>query len=509
MLEIPIRYRLFSAEESGALDSYSINKLGIPGQTLMEVAGAKASDYILGNHDMPSRAIVLCGKGNNAGDALVATRHLTRNGLTALIFFISGIEALSEETQKNLDILITISKIKQTGTIQIFSSWDEVSAAKFNADFIIDGLLGTGLNTDLRGEYTKAVTWANEASLPIYSMDIPTGLHADNGKILGTAVKSTETFAFGTLKTGYYLESGPEYCGKIHFCDLGFPDSLKSESARFLIRPEWVGAYPLPDKNPRHKYEAGILYVIAGSEGLTGAAVMASWSAWAEGLGAVIAIVPGGLEASFEVHLIQQVKKPVGSSDDKFFHEKHANEVLEIMKERPGTILLGPGLGRNEQTVDFVRMLLEHKPQRMVIDADALWCIAQLDAIPQHDGCEWILTPHPGELNRLLKYDIENDLDRLNKVERYANKNNLFVVSKGNPVIVADPHHHCYLTDYDTTIFSRSGYGDVLSGKIGAASAMDQDTTISCLSALLKGKEKYDQIFNLESGHPPEPLDLI
>lgn len=509
MPEIPIRYRLFSAKESGLLDSFSINSLDISGQTLMEVAGAKASDYILKNCDIQDRAVILCGKGNNAGDALVTIRHLMRHGISAMIFFISGKDDLSPETQKNLEILSALSGLKIPADIEIRTSWNVNAASEYRANFIIDGMLGTGLSSDLKGDYAKAVSWANESSLPVFSMDIPTGLNADSGHIMGISISATATFAFGTLKTGYYLEKGPQQCGDIHFCDLGFPDSLQSATHRYLIRPEWINRYTLPEKHPRHKYEAGILYVIAGSEGLTGAAVMAAWSAWAEGPGAVIAIVPRGLEPALEQHLIQQVKKPVGSKKDLFFKKEHASDVLKIIGERPGTILLGPGLGRHPETVEFVQTILQQNLNPLVMDADGLWCLSQLEKIPDHPESEWIITPHPGELHRLLNSDFKNDHERMQKVDRYAANQHLYVVSKGNPVIVADPRHNLYLTDYDTTIFSRSGYGDVLSGKIAATWSMGQDPTISCLSSLLKGKDKYDQIMSNQSDHPPEPLDLI
>ncbi|HKI44906.1 MAG TPA: NAD(P)H-hydrate epimerase [Balneolales bacterium] len=511
MSSIPNNYRVCTAEENRAMDAFTIHKFGIPSFTLMEIAGAKTASTILPRLKPESYGLVLCGKGNNAGDALVVTRHLHRMGFHFDLVFISGTDDLSEDTSKNLSFIRKLIDAENEPSITITEGWQPDQIHTEHYSFIIDGLLGTGLSSDLRGNYTKAVTWANQTGLPIYSIDVPTGLHADTGEILGNCIHASLTCTYGTLKSGFYINDGPDYTGEIVFCDLGFPKTAPLESERFVIDEAWVDQQQstAANRHPRHKYEAGVVYLIAGSEGLTGAVQLAAHSAWRMGVGAVTVIIPHGLLPVFETTLVHQVKNPVGSRDDLHFKPSHIDGIMELIHHRPGSVLLGPGLGRHSETVSFVHKLVDRLSMDLVIDADGLWCIAQGDFPEIKHDAPWILTPHPGELSELTgKSATADNFERMKIAEGLAQEHGITVVSKGMPTYVSQAEYHTLMTTYDTTVFSRTGYGDILAGKIAAGLALGYEPVISCAKALLDGRRKYDHALKVNN-YPPEPLDLV
>ncbi|PAU94371.1 NAD(P)H-hydrate epimerase [Aliifodinibius salipaludis] len=500
-LDAPYSHYLFDAELSQKIDRRTIQEMEIDGFTLMEIAGSSAAKALLEDEEL-THGVYLCGKGNNAGDALVVGRYLLQHHVDATIVFLSGSDDLSADTQKNLELL---KKFDSDDKLTIFEEWGPFNPPE-EFDFIIDGMLGTGLTSDVRGDYTKAVEWANRQPQPVFAMDIPTGLHADSGEIMECAIEANTTFTFGGRKLGLYLKDGPEKTGTIHYCELPFPNRFKEDCNTYLLDESWIQmTSPTPGQ---HKYNSGVLYIIAGSEGLTGAAIMAAKSAWAEGLGAVILICPRGVLSIYEQTLPSIIKKPVGSRNDFHFKDEHSGKVLEILSEKEGALLLGPGLGREQSTVQFVKGTLSQNNKPTVIDADGLWCLAQLEHLPKVNESEWILTPHPGELNRLVpNSELQKD-SRLQTVREYAQTTGVTVLAKGLPGIIGTPAGKCYLTNYNTKYFSRAGSGDVLAGKVGAYLAFGQRPDTSCAYGLLKGKQKLEYYLQHHQDLP-EPSDFI
>lgn len=500
-LDAPYSHYLFDAELSQTIDRRTIKEMEIDGFTLMEIAGSSAANILLEDKQL-SHGVFLCGKGNNAGDALVVARYLLQYNIDVTIVFLSGSDDLSPDTQKNLELL---RKFSPDSGPTFFEDWEQFNPPK-DFDFIIDGMLGTGLTSDVRGDYTQAVEWANRQSQPVFSMDIPTGLHADSGKIMGCVIEANVTFTFGGRKLGLYLKDGPEKAGTIHYCELPFPNHFKEDCNTYLLDKSWIHIKsPTPGQ---HKYNSGVLYIIAGSEGLTGAAIMAAKSAWAEGLGAVILICPRGVLSIYEQTLPSIIKKPVGNRDDLHFKDEHSSKVLEILSEKEGALLLGPGLGREQSTVHFVENILSQNNKPTVIDADGLWCLAQLDDLPKADQSEWILTPHPGELNRLIQNSELQKASRLQTVRKYAQTLGVTVLAKGMPGIIGTPAGKCYLTNYNTNYFSRAGSGDVLAGKVSAHLTFGRPPATSSAHGLLKGKQKLEHYLK-QHQDLPEPSDFI
>jgi NAD(P)H-hydrate epimerase len=501
-LTAPYEYYLLSAELSQKVDRRTIDEMGIDGFTLMEIAGSSAAKELLVADNSLSHGVYLCGKGNNGGDALVIARYLIQHDIEATVVFLSGSENLAPNAARNLELL---QNFNTANIVTIAESWDSFSPPD-DFDFIIDGMLGTGLTSDVRGDYTNAVDWANNQNQPVFAIDIPTGLHPNSGLIMGCAIQADRTFAFGGCKQGFYLNSGPAQTGEITYCELPFPNNYKNSCQTFLLDENWID---IPEVTPgRHKYDGGVLYIIAGSEGLTGAAIMAAESAWAEGLGAVVLICPKGTLPIYEERLPSIIKKPVGNRDDFFFKGQHTTEVKNTVREKKGPVLLGPGLGRKPQTVSFVDAFLSKNNQDLIIDADGLWAISQLSSWQKPQNSHWIFTPHPGELQQLTGTSVSDGAARLSAVQNFATDRGISLLSKGMPGIIGTPEGNCYLTNYNTQYFARAGSGDVLAGKVSAFTALGFDPARSCAMALLRGKQKLDHYLTHYQGMP-EPKDFI
>lgn len=499
-MKIPHSYQLFTAQGSRELDERTVSEFGIDGFTLMEIAGTRAADFILQHTEPDSNGLFVCGKGNNAGDALVVARLLSEHSINCTVFFPAGIEELSKDCSKNLELLKYLDN-----KIEIFTSFEEFDATS-RFDFVVDGMFGTGLNSKIREPYFGVIKWLNEQTSIIYSMDIPSGLSADSGEILGVTVNADYTLAFGTLKQGYFLNKGYDQCGEIVFCELPFPSNLK-KSDTFLIDEDWVDLHQSSFIQRNHKYDGGVLYIVAGSEGLTGAAVLAAKSAWATGLGGVVLIAPKGLLDIYEKNLVQVIKKPIGSIKDTFFTIEHLSSVQSILNEKPGNLLIGPGLGRNSETIEFTRQLLADFEGNVVIDADALFALSEGDFISKPKKAEWILTPHPGELKRLSEKIEFADQSRIQISKNLAIELESTIISKGLPTLVVYTEQ-VLMTGYETRIFSRAGFGDVLAGKIAGFWLNQNNKELASIFALLDGKRKADNHI-LTSEVPLEPFDCI
>lgn len=503
-MRIPSQYIISTAEESKEVDTKTSEEFGIDAFTLMEVAGKSAAKIVQSKTKSGSSGLCLCGKGNNGGDALVAARYLAQKGFKITIVFVSSIDNLSPLAQKNYELLKKVIHNDKTLSID-FANNREAFYRNRRPDFIIDGMLGTGLNSALRGDILKAVQWANKQKALCFAMDIPTGLHTDSGKIMEEAIFADHTLVFGTLKQGFYLNDGLNCRGEVHFCELPFPDYLKKSSA-YLIDERYLPS--LKREPAAHKYAAGVVYIIGGSEGLTGAAIMAAQSAWAAGVGAVILICPRGLLPVFENNLPQIIKKAVGGRNDIFFKSEHVDDVTAIVTQKKGTVLIGPGTGTNESTEQFINQFLKNSESDCVIDADALWALARQDGWQNHHA-SYILTPHPGELQTLLGEAVGDDQKRLEKVRRMATEKNVTVLSKGYPVIIANNSRETYISPYDSRHFSRAGFGDILAGKVAAFRALGCIESEACMRALLYGEKKMRHLLNENPNYIPEPKDVL
>lgn len=517
-------WKLFTGADSREIDSRTI-EFGVSGGALMEIAGSKTADLIVGLYPNLKSVTCYCGKGNNGGDALVIARHLASQNIAVDVVMLSPVSELSADSHANYALLkklfdsnkynISIfdtknhelekrDKSPQSKPFLFRESHEVVESFPKEKHLIIDGLLGTGLSSSVREPYFSAIETINNSGFPVLSLDIPSGLDANTGLAHGIAVKATQTCCMGNIKLGTVLGDGPAYCGSTYRIDLGFPSHLSTGPERYLLHEPTAISPRKSSAKRKHKYESGVVYVIGGSSGLSGAAIIAALAAWKTGVGAVIVITPGCVLPAVEANLPSQIKIGVGDSETTHFRGEHVDEILQLIRRRPGRVLIGPGLGINDDTKSFVNSFIDGYSDGVVLDADALKMLEfTSDSSMQH-----ILTPHPGELESIINIKPSNDYHRLKLAEEFSKKSNHVVLAKGSPSFLCHPDENTWITGYDNSAFTRAGFGDVLAGKIAGYWSMEKSITSSCIFALWSGKLAIDK--NIQEGNQfPEPLDII
>jgi ADP-dependent NAD(P)H-hydrate dehydratase / NAD(P)H-hydrate epimerase len=484
--EIPKQLQLYNAEQSRNIDRETIEHFGIDGFTLMEIAAKGAADHIQKEFGSNKTGLFVCGKGNNAGDALAAARYLTENAdHKVILFFVFGTGDISPDTQRNFTLL---QKLAEKGSdIEIISDFDE--SLFYRAEYIVDGIFGTGLSSEIREPVAGYIRVINDSEKPVISMDVPSGLHPDSGISLGNSIQADVTCSFGTQKMGHFFNPGKEFAGRVVYVDLPFPRHLR-KSTITLINNELSDALPHTERKVEHKYQSGVVHLIAGSKGLAGAAIMAAKSAWKCGAGSVILYAPENLISIYESVLPHIIKVTLPGSDH--FIPDHIDTILEKISTKPGILLIGPGLGLSPETKSFVSKLLSRYQGPAVIDADALSVWKNLKSQPDNKKRNWILTPHAGEASKYLGLKYENDSERFHRSKEFSDKNNVSLLMKGNPTFYHSGGKS-FVTGYDTTPFTRAGFGDVLAGTIATKWGITDNIYLSPVMALLEGYETYSK----------------
>lgn len=502
---IPDSHRLVTAEQSRETDHRTISEFGISGFTLMEIAATGAAGVIAEKVPRGSSGIYLAGKGNNSGDALAVARILSQQqNHSVTICMVMGSDDLSLDAAANLTLL---NKLQDQGEkIRIVTGSDDQLPDFSEFDYAVDGIFGTGLTSVVREPISGMIDRLNGAGITVFSMDIPSGLHADSGEIMGTAVRADYTAVFGTMKIGLWCGEARSVRGKTRFIPLPFPRFLRDEKAQ-LITTELNSLFPDAVRSARHKYDGGVVHIVAGSQGMTGAAIMAAKAAWKHGAGAVFLYSPADLMPVYESELPHIIKVPLGDADEMTFRNEHAGEIQKRVSEKPGVLLMGPGLGQSDSVKELVQTLLDNRTEATLLDADALYAITPEQLKERRDkNSKIILTPHPGEAKSALGLSFGDDAEKACILQNFTKETGCTVFLKGNPGMLSSPHHGLYLTGYDTSPFTRAGFGDVLAGTISAIYGFTEESVPSVIRALLIGC-KRQQLH--ESGTPFGPEHLL
>ena len=440
---LPLPVDLYRADQVRALDQAAVERAGMAGITLMENAGAAAWEVLAQAWPGARRITVICGGGNNAGDGYVSARLAAAAGRDVRVI------VLKTPGELHGDAATAAQRFLQAGSsVQSWSGQDLCAA-----DVIVDALLGTGIDRDVGGRFREVIEAANAAAVPVLAVDIPSGLNADTGAVMGTAIRAAHTVTFVGLKQGLLTGQGPECCGRLHFHGLGVPTETYAgvTAAARRLHPGLFGHLLAPRPRSAHKGYYGHVLVAGGDYGFAGAACMAATAAARVGAGLVSVATRPEHAWALPVAQPELMARGVAAAAD-----------LKPLLERATVVALGPGLGQSDWSQRLLARILDtDKP--LVVDADALNLLAREPAA----RANWVLTPHPGEAARLLGCTAaEVQADRFACVRALQSRYGGTVVLKGSGTLVLGAAGPCGVCDGGNAGMASGGMGDILTGVI-------------------------------------------
>jgi NAD(P)H-hydrate epimerase len=456
--------RVVTAQEMAAVDEFTIKTLDLPGRVLMENAGREAFAIIRAKWQPlgGKSAAVFCGKGNNGGDGFVVARLLGEAGVACEIFLLGKSEEVRGDALANYQILEKLGhaviSLPPAGELPDLSQ----------KDFIVDALLGTGVRGTLQGQLAEVINHLNASRKPVVAIDLPTGMDTNSGAVEGPCVRATITVTFGAHKMGLLFSPAREFAGEVHVADIGFPELSYQNAAgpSYLLQGASMANW-LPQRPPdAFKNRVGQVLVIAGARGFGGAARLAATAALRAGAGLVVLAAPASLIPSLEAAVSEVIKLPVPEDQGGGI----ALGTFKALQDRlawADVVALGPGLGTSPAVGELVGQILENFKGTVVLDADGLNVLSgDLQALRQSTS-RIILTPHPGELKRLVAGDQTLLAGApVEKARRVAEELGHILVLKGAPTIVALPSEEILINTTGNAGMATAGSGDVLTGLI-------------------------------------------
>ena len=453
---------LTTAEEARTLDQIAMKDYGIPEMVLMENAGSSVVHLMEKYISWDSKdVVVVCGTGNNGGDGFVIARYAQEAGARVSILLMGNEAHMSEASQ----CYRAVAK-KMFMKAHVIITAREAAAEIRKADIIVDALIGTGLKRAVEGEKAWLIDEINAADGLVISVDIPSGIDSDTGKALGMAVEADFTVALGSVKRGHVLFPGSEYyTGRLLYSPIGIPNLARADHMKFPVQWEedWEIASLLPIRNQiSHKGKNGFIGILAGSAGMEGAALLAGQGALYSG-GGKIAVVTVDQAAD---RLAGKIPELMISSLGNAPHFTE-NMIETAWEKAPAydVLAIGPGLGRAKETGQFVKYFVTHWEKKLILDADALWAIAKEGIDLKSCPGQIILTPHVGEfatLTGMSPKEIEET--RIDCAIDFAKKNQVTLVLKGAPTVVALPDGRAYVNSTGNPGMATGGMGDTLTG---------------------------------------------
>lgn len=473
--------KIVTAHTMQELDRRAIKEFGIPSRDLMEQAGRGCADHILAAYGTrkSKRVVILSGKGNNGGDGYVIARYLLEKEWQVLVIVLADRNSISGDAETNL--------VRLPEEIVSFCPGEGELTEKHvddlqQADVLVDALLGTGLRSDLTGVYLEAVELINSAPGKVVAVDIPTGIHGTTGRILGQTVHANMTVTFGVAKLGHVLYPAAEHVGRLVIVDIGIPPLLMDEAVGYDFLNEKLMA-PLVKRRDRqaHKGTYGHCLIIAGSTGKTGAAALAANSAVRTGSGLVTLAVPESINQILEVKTTEAMTLPLPDAGSGHL-TIHSLVALEKQLAGKDALAIGPGIDRRPASVTVVQTLIETVSIPMVIDADGLNALAEDTSILHRRRSQNIvLTPHPGEMSRLLGSAIPDVAAiRISVAQEFARTFGVYVVLKGARTIIAAPNGMAAINGSGNPGMASGGMGDVLTGIIVSLLGQGYSTWNAC-----------------------------
>ncbi len=456
---------------------------GIPGKVLMERAGSGATEHILDcisclhpNHTR--RFVILAGKGNNGGDAYVVARLLSKKTAIPIRIY-----SICKRTELTGDAKLNASRIPKKIICEVRSrpEVDDFS----NGDIIIDGLLGTGISGSLREPYRQWIDAVNASGRPVISLDIPSGLNGDDGSIAGRAIKADLTISIGLPKIGLFIGHGPLLAGRLRHVDIGIPKKFteKISSIFEVIFAQDVKKLLGRQEMDSHKGSRGHVLVIGGSRKYKGAPFLAGEAALRSGAGLATVAVPESIHSIHKV--LALIVRKIPDNETAYFTSASVPELSKLITNA-SSLVIGPGIG-NESSVREMMASASNFEKPAVFDADALNIISTAPEILLRRRFLSVLTPHPGEMKRLLSgFGLADALksDRITQATVLAEKTNSIVVLKGHRTVIASKGFKPVVNTSGSPALATAGSGDVLSGMIASFIAQGLDPRSASIAAV-------------------------
>ncbi len=468
--------KILTAAQMGEVDRLTTELYNVPSLLLMENAGRSVADEL--EKSSPSvcqrRVVILCGKGNNGGDGLVVARHLSLRGGRPQVLLFSDPAQLRGDALANWDMVRTLGL-----DVRVLAAPIEIR--KFlkgleTPDVVVDALFGTGLSKPAGAEFRTVIDWINRcaAKALVVSVDIPSGLFADSPLIPGPAVKAHLTVTFTALKLAHVMPPASDCAGRVVVVPIGSPPALieNSEYRTDTIDDQIVRQALPPRRRDSHKGSYGHVFVLAGSRGKSGAALMTGLAALRSGAGLVTLWLPESLQKDVVGKVPELMTESLPETAAGTFSEAGFTRLISRLKDAD-VLIVGPGLTTSHPTRELVHQLVRHSTVPLVVDADGLNAFAPRPGdLRNQEGRPVIVTPHPGEMARLIGRTIsEVQSRRLETARACCADYGWFTVLKGYQTIVASPEGRIFINSTGNPGMASGGSGDILAGMVGCLAA--------------------------------------
>lgn len=493
--------RLFLAKDVRDMDRKAMEEHHTPGLLLMENAARGAVEVLLRELPSPQQSkpiAIFAGPGNNGGDGYAMARHLLNHGYKVWTFLCTQRTKIQGDAKANLLILETMTK--QLYTMLSSSDWESWNERVGQSEVVIDALLGTGLSKPVQGWYYELLQHLNALTTPLkMAVDLPSGLHADSGFPNPVCFRADLTTTFAGCKVGLAMPSAHPFVGKLEVVGIGMPHSIFDNTPHTALLQDENDLKPLwPDHTTNsHKGTYGHALVLAGSPGKLGAALLTSQAILRMGAGLCTLANEQAVVASMEGRVLEvmtQALPPFDNNVSRVTQEFDTPEatIAATLRAAQGktAVVIGPGLGQSPSREQWLASLLRELEQPVLVDADGLNLLASQVSLLKSRKAPTVLTPHPGEMGRLLGCSSKDvQANRLNLARDFAQQYKVTLVLKGARTVIASPSGECWLNSSGHAGLATAGSGDVLSGMIGALLARKIEPTLAArLGVYLHGK---------------------
>lgn len=479
---------IMSTRKCKDIDKYTIDKIGIPSIILMENASNEVVSNIL---DLKGSFIVFCGVGNNGGDGLAVARKLILKNRDVHIVVIGNLDKCSNEFSINLNILNNL-----TSNISFINNQDNLDNFFTNLkdyEIAIDCIFGIGLNRKLNDFYIKLINTINKKFKVKISIDVPSGLNADTGKAMGAAIEADISYTFEVIKRGFIEYNALEYLGKLNVLNIGIPEIVKKKNSEniFILEKEYYSNLLNKRSLYGHKGTYGKISILAGSKGYTGAAYIATEACVKSGAGLTTLISSRYVQDKLSCKLIEAMTLDIEESD----------KVKETLNNSD-VIAIGPGITGDTLYKDILDYIENYEGKSFVVDAGALQLLTEDKSVMKKIKGKAILTPHPGEMAKIIGESIEFvENNRIEVAKKYAKENDIVVVLKGYNTVITNGDD-VYINNTGNSKMASGGMGDCLTGIVSALLGQKHSimnsallgTYIHGLSGELSSSEKYSTV---------------